>query len=459
MLDQQLYLWCALWLVAVGVIVFMQRRSAISSGLMLGYALNMFVLHWIGAAIYMLPWYWNSDLGIVLDGLRQSTFAMAGLAAGSVPVILAMQDRVAPTPQHQASAVEARVIRSCIAAGVISYFVLLPVLGQVPTLAAVISVGAGLVVVGLCLGCWNAYRRHNGMLIRWMLITAAMPVLTLLLQGFLSFGAAAMLAVFVFVASFYRPRWHVAAFALFITFLGLSVYVTYMRDRREIRAAVWGGESMSTRIGQTVATFSDPEFFDIRDIDHLRRVDVRLNQDFLVGAAVAWLRTRDNLFAHGETILDAFAAPIPRVLWPDKPIFAGSGDLVTRFTGIRFPEGTSVGIGQVMEFYVNFGSTGVFLGFVCFGALIAYVDARAANARDTGDWPQFVIWFLPGLSLLQSGGSLVEVTSQAAAALVVAYVFNYFNPTRPIVLPPANRRRILMRATRNRRVPSAEAPL
>ncbi len=47
---------------------------------------------------------------------------------------------------------------------------------------------------------------------------------------------------------------------------------------------------------------------------------------------------------------------IPRALWPNKPVVGGSGDLVSTYTGIRFADGTSVGIGQVLESFVNFGT-------------------------------------------------------------------------------------------------------
>src|SRR5262249_30725008 len=140
-----------------------------------------------------------------------------------------------------------------------------------------------------------------------------------------------------------------------------------------------------------------------------------------------------DAFANGETILEAVLAPIPRALWPDKPSAAGSGDLVTRFTGVPFAEGTSVGIGQVMELYVNFATPGVFVGFIVLGAVLAYVDAKAAHYRDVGDWHRFTLWFLPGLSLLQLGGSLVEVTSSAAAAVAVALLLNRFAPKPRVV--------------------------
>ncbi len=100
---------------------------------------------------------------------------------------------------------------------------------------------------------------------------------------------------------------------------------------------------------------------------------------------------------------------------------AGSGDLVSRFTGITFAEGTAVGIGQVMELYVNFGSIGVLLGFMVIGGALGFIDQNAAWYRDRGNWSRFVLWFFPGISALQVGGSLVEVTSSAAAASVVAF--------------------------------------
>src|SRR5438874_6658145 len=131
-----------------------------------------------------------------------------------------------------------------------------------------------------------------------------------------------------------------------------------MRDRTEIRATVWGGESFGNRfdqLGETAGTF---EWFDATNADHLKRIDSRLNQNILVGAAVRWLDEMGG-YAHGDTLWDSLLALIPRALWPDKPIEAGSGSVVSQYTGIQFATGTSVGLGHVMEFYVNYGTVGV----------------------------------------------------------------------------------------------------
>ena len=62
-----------------------------------------------------------------------------------------------------------------------------------------------------------------------------------------------------------------------------------MRDRRDIRAVVWTGGGMSERIGQITGTVTTIEWFDPRDLRHLDRIDLRLNQDYLMGASVAYL--------------------------------------------------------------------------------------------------------------------------------------------------------------------------
>jgi hypothetical protein len=42
-----------------------------------------------------------------------------------------------------------------------------------------------------------------------------------------------------------------------------------------------------------------------------------------------------------------------------------------------------------------------------------------------GDWPGFALWYMPGLSLLQAGWSLVEITSSGGAALLNVLLVNH----------------------------------
>lgn len=114
-------------------------------------------------------------------------------------------------------------------------------------------------------------------------------------------------------------------------------------------------------------------------------------------------------------------ALVPRVFWPDKPVAAGSPQIVMKMTGLRLSSTTSFGVGNVMEFQINFGIPGVVIGFFLLGWAIGTLDLRAALAERQGDLGRVILFFLPGVALIQPNGSIVELTGGSAAALVAAY--------------------------------------
>jgi hypothetical protein len=440
-MSDGLQFWLLVWVAAASYILVRHWRAGRGAGLVFTYVLSLAAIHWLAAAIYALPWYSTQEFDTTLDGLRLSATALLAFGAGG-EVGAVMFGRLGPDlPVGPTPLADPRIVNLYIVAGVVFYSVIFPIVAALPTASALASTASSLVVLGVGLKAWNAW--HQGRAARawlWLASTVVFPFVTLVGQGFLGFGFAAMLVVAAFVASFYRPRWHVVAAGVLVAYMGLSIYVTYMRDRRDIREVVWGGESLGSRVGRLAETFTEMEWFDLKDIDHLHRVDDRLNQDALVGMAVANIRSGSVPLAHGGTIEDAALALIPRALWPAKPIVAGSGDLVSDYTGLLVPEGTSVGIGHVMECYVNFATAGVVVGFMLIGGITVYVDRSASTWLHRGDVSRFAIWFLPGLSLLQVGGSFVELMSTGAAALVIALacsrVATRFASTAPVVAGP-----------------------
>ncbi len=284
-----------------------------------------------------------------------------------------------------------------------------------------------MLAVGLGLGCWRAWSegRHLAFL-GWLGLVGCLPLVTVVSQGYLGYGTGALLAVLAFVQTFRRwPRWRVLAMGVLFAYVGLSFYGSYMRDRSLIREVVWGGDSLWERVERVYLTVSQLEWFDPYDNQHLYRIDDRLNQNVLVGTAIDHLDAGREDFANGETLWQAAIAMVPRVLWRDKPVVAGSMDLVSRYTGLWFAEGTSVGVGQVMEFYINFATIGVVLGFLVLGLLVSIVDSMARRGLVNGDWPWFALWYMPGLSLLQAGWSLVDITASAGAAVVNVLLVNH----------------------------------
>src|SRR5690606_456490 len=103
-----------------------------------------------------------------------------------------------------------RIVNLYIVAGVLFYGVVFPLVAALPTASALASAASSLMVLGVCLKAWNAWQRGRPMgAWMWLGVSAVFPIVTVVGQGFLGYGFAAMVIVAAFVASFYRPRWQV----------------------------------------------------------------------------------------------------------------------------------------------------------------------------------------------------------------------------------------------------------
>lgn len=434
MISEETYrFYLVAWVACVVIALWSQRKVGSGAGLTISYVLQLWMLHWLAASIYVLPWYDAPDPATSI-GLEQSTYGIAGFVCGCVVVVPILLRRYLPpeTLSSQRIPVDRKLVQSWLAIGIVTYFILEPRVSRIPTVGAIASATSNLLLVAIAIECWNGIQQgHPGRqsFWRWILMSAMLPITTIVTKGFIGYGFASMLTVFAFVASFYRPRWKVVAFGVLTGYLALSLYVTYMRDRKDIRAVVWGGEAYASRFSTISRTLTQFEFLDIHNPDHIARIDERLNQNYLVGRAVEYLERDPEAFARGRTLWEALAAPIPRAFWPAKPVAAGSGDLVSEFTGLEFARNTSVGIGHVLEWYVNFGAVGVFFGMMLMGVLVGWLDRMAASRLYAGDPRGFLIWWLPGIGLLQVGGSLVDAVGSASAGVVIAVLIMRFQTT------------------------------
>ncbi len=413
------------WMAAVlAVAIVRYWRKEQGCGLTLAYLLNLWLIHWLAVAIYLLPGYQGNDPRIVELGFEQSMYAVLAFAFGSI-VLTPFIRTLGILPRAVPHTPDPNLPRAYIWLGVGGYL-LLSKASALPSATAIVGTGQQLVIIGLGLCCWQAWRQHRyRLLATWIGLTLLLPFITIVTRGFIGYGAVAALTVLIFTSTFVRSKFVVVVAGLLIGYLGLSVFVTYMRDRGEIREVVWGGQSLHDRTERVTTTIEDFEWFDPSNNDHLTRVDGRLNQSYLVGVAVSRLSDIGG-YAHGATLWDALLALIPRAVWPDKPMVAGSGTLVSEYTGIQFVAGTSIGIGQVMEFYVNFGTLGVLVGFTIMGIVVTLLDLLAAECLAVGDLHGFVLRFLPGISLLQVGGSMIEITTSAVAGIIVAILANKY---------------------------------
>lgn len=424
----ELAMWLLLWIILAGVLMLVSwRRSAIGAGLVFAYVANFAVIHWFGALVHALPWNQFADSTNTVVGFRESSWGFAAFVVGSL-FLAPWLDRRRPHAGRSPADpdIGKRLAWAYLLIGLAFWPLSFTQLIQIPSMSSVIAMGKQMTLVGICLHCWLAWLRWDLVSLRnWLLLAAAFPAITVITQGFLGYGVAAVIMTCAFIATFYKPRWPVVVFGLAGVYLGLSLYLAYASSRGAIRESVWGGASFENRVSTVGQALSNFSLFDIRDDLHLRSVDARLNQNELVGAAVAYTPSRQD-YAYGATYTQALISLVPRIVWPDKPVKAGSMGLVTVYTGIYFDVNTSVGLGQVLEFYINYGRFGVLIGFLLLGALLGQIDRRAARSLHAGDWHGFALWFLIGIGVLQVGGSLVEVTASMAAAAVAAWAVRYW---------------------------------
>jgi len=317
---------------------------------------------------------------------------------------------------------------AALAFGLISYFFLSSVLYFIPSITAIVSSGLAMAAASLAWIYVVRFRFEgpvSGLL--YASIAFTMPIMTLTMMGFMGYGIGAVFGVGAVVFATFQPRWVILIGFPAVMYIGLSLYPSYMLARNDIRGSVWGGDEFDKRVETTVNSISDNwQWFDPTDAKQMEMMNGRLNQNVLVGAAYNFIEGGNTGYAYGETLLDGFLALIPRAIWVDKPITAGSGGLVNRFTGIRFDSNTSVGIGNLMELFVNGGIPLVFLGYFLIGCALYWMDARAGLAIQQLDYRNFLFWYVPGQSLMNAIGSFVEWGPSFVGAFVLVTVFLFY---------------------------------
>jgi hypothetical protein len=401
-----------------GWLIWLIRRNKLSLGLPIAYLYLLLMIHVPGAFAHIF------GQGFLLNtGLTE--LAMNFVAAASVCFVAGVWwSRRSIQSSSGYSVIDRRKFCSfCVLGGWFFIYGLSP-LFRIPSVGAAIEKGSGIWMLGLLLGLRAAIKRVD---LKWILIwlsaLAVYPAVMLLLGGFLSYGSWAIVIVFAALTVSTTSGLRVTTGVVLFLYIGLTVFVNYFQHRDEIRHEVWGGAPISARINSVTGIVKDFTWFDATNQAHLIALDERLNQNFFVGLAVARIRDGRAQYLYGESLWEGLLALIPRILWPQKPVFAGSPEIVSRMTGLWLSPRTSFGVGDVMEFQINFGMPGVVVGFFVLGWIIGTLDLRAAISESRGDLRETIFYFLPSLALLDPQGSFVQLFSGAAAALVGALVW------------------------------------
>ncbi|HEX2150572.1 MAG TPA: hypothetical protein VHG31_01080 [Stellaceae bacterium] len=418
-----LIVWIGLFVVLLALAVGPPGRGG---ALVLAYFLDLSLIHVPGVLASLGTDPGLADLADTRLGFEVTLVGMAAFVAGAAAVRLIGGTRPeivrrSPEPAAGFGSLGWRAL----AIGVGSYLLLSSMLGRLASATAILSSFPNLLILGFWMLCYQTGSPADAR--RRVLALGLLPLLpltTLVTGGFLAYGIHWVLGILAFCYVVARRRVWIYLFSPLLVFLGLSLFVTYMGQREAIREVVWYEQaSFFDRLEQVSRVITEFQLLDPSSEAHLTAIDDRLNQNALVGAAVAKHQAGFYDFAFGGTVpLWGF---VPRALWPDKPAVGGGGSLVSEYTGIPFEEGTSVGAGQVLEFYVNFGITGVLAGFAGLGFLLMRLDLGIMRAFAAGDLPGLLLRAMPGLSLLQPGGNLLEILVALVGAILGAVALLY----------------------------------
>lgn len=416
-----------LWLViGVATIWTRWRIGRPGVGLVTAYLIYLAWIHWVPAVLYILPWYWPlNSTEIVAFGFEQSLVGVTGFALGAIGFSIWRHRTGASSEVHATPAASAdqRLPALLFWLGLLSYFVLTPLLGRLPTIGAAATVLSNLIYAGVVLVWWQASRTgHSSTRFLLLILAGVWPLITVSGQGFLGAGLMLPTLLFLFIARTARRPVFLVFAGLGMVYLAMSIAVSYSINRATIRSVVWDEQaSQQEQLAASLLIFEQFQWLDIRNSEHLDRIDMHTNQNHLVGLAVQRQNQGINEYTYGSTLADAVIMLVPRVLWPEKPIRVGGSAYVTQFTGISFGGGTSVGMGQIMEFYVNFGMIGIFLGMFLLGVIITALDEASARSLQQSNWLGFALWYVPALSLLQTGNNMVTLVAGFMASWLVIY--------------------------------------
>lgn len=414
-------LWALLCVAAFLWLVVLLRRDRLSLGLPVAYLNILLLIHLPGALTRLMTTKFDYNTDVIELGIRYTAIGVLCFVGG-VQVARFLNQRGKPVYQYSD---QHEFWYFCLIGGLVVQFGL-GFIYDLPSLRAAVDRGSIVWALGALLGLRYALNQGRARaIIFWGAATSIYPTLVLLLAGFLSYGSTAMLIVVSALIVSARSAIKVLIVGLVTVYIGLTVYVNYFAHRTEFRETAWSGASFGDRVDAAANMFSDFKWFDPTDDTQLYAIDLRLNQNYFVGLAAMRIQQEQVDYLYGKTIWDGVLALVPRVLWPEKSVYGGSGTIVADMTGLHLDENTSWGVGNVMEFQINFGMPGVVIGFFVLGFAIGWLDFKAAVADARGDQGKLILFFLMAVALAQPGGSIVELSGGAAAAAVTGLIWKW----------------------------------
>jgi hypothetical protein len=162
---------------------------------------------------------------------------------------------------------------------------------------------------------------------------------------------------------------------------------------------------------------------------------VRFNQGWIIARIMTHVPAEEP-YAMGQTLADAAIFTIlPRFLFPSKREGA-STQLFFRFTGIKLPPYTRMGLGIIGELYANFGRLGGVLATLLYGCVMGWILLFfAVRAQKNPLW-----WAVAPAVLLpcvEPGFNIEDVSNHIVKGTVVfMLIWKLYPPVQRLLAPP-----------------------
>lgn len=272
---------------------------------------------------------------------------------------------------------------------------------------------ANLTSAGLVLLSAMAMRKGG----RWWFLWGAMLVMDVI-GGVLAFSKMSILLAVtpcIFGYLLYRPRWQVLwCMPVFLATVYLSShsFVSFVRKNVLDRNSILGRMEMI----QSYVEAEEESGLEESDQAWWTRLNYANTQVFA-------MEEYDN-GTPGDSLMMALIAPIPRILWPDKPIIESGYEFYRRLTG----RGTaSFGVGFFAEAYWNGGWLAVILCSCAIGWVFGKITLFIGREQAVGNH-----WVLPIALLWIRGGARVdgwihtEIAGPGVFTLIVVVLMRYW---------------------------------
>lgn len=123
-------------------------------------------------------------------------------------------------------------------------------------------------------------------------------------------------------------------------------------------------------------------------------------------------------YLYGRDFGTWISAIVPHLLWPGKPAVVNPATSVQILYGIPIFDAT---LGPAVEFFIEGGGPGVFLGFLGFGALMGFVARKMLYAKTGLAWVVFL--FMVGSVLNLEEELAVGFVGTLRSAMIAAVLF------------------------------------